>query len=110
MENATLLRMNPIKVISKEQRNIFEGNLEIKKTDIFSIISGDFVDIVDGRNIPYYYGLKEAVLFMTKIPEVTRYILDPLVHYPVNDELAYELWKGGARINFFEKCTYIIVD
>ncbi len=32
-ENAALLRKNPIKVISKEQRDVMERNFEIKKTE-----------------------------------------------------------------------------
>ncbi len=47
---------------------------------------------------------------MTKVPEVTRYILSALADYQVNDEIAYELWKGGARVDFYKGVTLIIVE
>ncbi|MFV0476162.1 MAG: hypothetical protein ACK5MQ_18450 [Pikeienuella sp.] len=46
---------------------------------------------------------------MTKFPPVTRYILNALVSYPVDDEAYYELWKGGGDIGFCEDKILIIL-
>ena len=54
-------------------------------------------------------GLEEAALFMTKVPPVTRYILDAIVDYPVDDEAYYELWRGGGRIEFCEDKTLVVL-
>ncbi len=46
---------------------------------------------------------------MTKYPAVTRYILSAIVKYPVDDEAYFELWKGGADIEFCEDRILIIL-
>lgn len=108
--HARTIRDNTVEIVYEADIDIEKERFSLGDSDVFWIISDDFADVAATRGIPYFYGLKEAVLFMTKVPEVTRYILNALVDYPVNDEIAYELWKGGARVDFYRGKTLIVVE
>ncbi|SIS90680.1 hypothetical protein [Paracoccus saliphilus] len=58
----------------------------------------------------YLLGLFQAVLFMTKIPVVTRYIMQPVVKFPLNEADGYATWIGGAAIAFGDRGNFLLVE
>ncbi|RVV96499.1 hypothetical protein EKE94_18425 [Mesobaculum littorinae] len=58
----------------------------------------------------YLMGLFQAVLFMTKIPVVTRYIMQPVVEFPLNEVDGYAAWIGGAAIAFGDGDNFLLVE
>ena len=107
-EQASLILHNPIEFISESDFKKKEAARELRFLNTAMDLSNDFIDLTEDEP-KYMYGLKEAVLFMTKFPAITRYILSAIVKYPVDDEAYYELWKGGADIEFCEDKTLIIL-
>jgi len=107
-EQAARILHNPIEFISESDFMKKEATRELRFLNAAMDLSRDFNKWKDNRP-SCYKGLKEAVLFMTKIPEVTRYILSAIVKYPVDDEAYYELWRGGAGIEFCEDKTLVIL-
>jgi len=102
-------RFNPIEFVSESKVvSDFDANT-LGLNEALDFVGDEFVD-AKPKSMTFLRGLSEAVLFMTKVPEVTRYILGAMVEFPVDDEAAYELWKGGARVDFGDEKTYIILS
>lgn len=105
---AKQVEFNQFEYIKRSQWKRSDPNNPLLLNDVFDFIGDEFSRALIAVG-DYMFGLDEAVLFMTKVPEVTRFVLGALVDFPVDDEAAYELWKGGARIDFGEEKTYIIL-
>ena len=107
-EQAAFILNAPVEFISESEFKKKGTAKELLFINTSMDISDDFIDFTD--EFPdYLLGLEEAVLFMTKSPAVTRYILSAIVKYPVDDEAYYELWKGGGDIEFCEDKTLVII-
>jgi hypothetical protein len=51
---------------------------------------------------PGRYCLDEAVHFLTKSFEITRYLLEDVVEFPLKGRAHYELWRAGGDVAFFK--------
>ncbi|KZK78890.1 hypothetical protein PsAD46_04508 [Pseudovibrio sp. Ad46] len=65
--------------------------------DEMSNYFGDYLD-QDER----FYGVEEAILHLTMSPEITRYLMQELVGFPVDHTPFYKLWVGGGNVAFME--------
>lgn len=108
VEQAHFIRNAPIEFVRKSSFEAREKTGQLFFVNASMDIQDDFVDFTS-HSRPYFMGLEEAALFMTKVPPVTRYILDAIVDYPVDDEAYYELWRGGGRIEFCEDKTLVVL-
>lgn len=70
-------------------------------------ISQDYI-FYTSKHPKWIRGLFEAVYTLTNIPEVTRSLLSPIAKYPLNDEIAFNLWMRGHRMDFCEDRTLLI--
>ncbi len=107
-EQAARILKAPIEFISESDFKRKKAAKELRILNAAWELRNNFIDFTDGWP-DYMYGLDEAVLFMTKYPAITRYILSAIVKYPVDDEAYFELWKGGADIEFCEDKTLVIL-
>lgn len=105
---ADLIAANPIVEISM---TAYRAG---KKAGNFGFLQATWT--IDDNYIDYMYehprwirGLREAVYMMITIPEVTRYLLEPIVKFPLDDKLAADLWIHGHRVDFCKDRTLLIV-
>lgn len=81
---------------------------ELRLLNATMTISDDFVDF-KAKFPEWIDGLYEALYMMTTFPEITRYLLWPMLRYPLDDTPAAEIWLMGHRIDFCEDRTLLIV-
>lgn len=58
----------------------------------------------------YMISLKEAVLFLTKYPGVTRYIMQETAGFELNHISYYQLWRAGGDVYFFEDYSLLLCE
>lgn len=84
-----------------------DGCLGLNETG--EILEDEFISVL--KNGPHYLmSLFQAVLFMTKIPVVTRYIMRPIADFPLNEVDGYATWIGGAAIAFGDRKNFLLVE
>ncbi|ATG47259.1 hypothetical protein CEW89_06555 [Celeribacter ethanolicus] len=107
-DDASYIRKQPVKLISSDDYDAGYKAGALGLLDATMTIGDDAIDVASERP-KWIRGLREAVYMMTTIPEVTRYLLGPILRYPMNDEPAARLWLMGHRIDFTKDNTLLIV-
>ncbi|KIC39474.1 hypothetical protein [Leisingera sp. ANG-M7] len=108
-DEAVIIRKNPILKILKSQYKQYLKSGTLPFLEAMDTIGDDEIR-VSSKKPRWRLGLHEAVYMMTTVPEVTRYIMSPFLHYPLNDEPATKLWLMGYRVDFTEDSTLLIMD
>lgn len=83
-----------------------DGSLGLNETG--EVLDDEFTGAL--RRGPHYlFGLFQAVLFMTKVPVVTRYVMAPVVDFPLEETDGYQTWIGGAALTFGDRRAYLLL-
>lgn len=78
-------------------------------SEAISEVEFQFSDALDAGG-DHMFVLDEAVLFLTKYPAITRYIMEDVVKFPLKHESYYRLWKGGGDIYFFKNRVLLLCE
>ncbi|RVV97030.1 hypothetical protein EKE94_15305 [Mesobaculum littorinae] len=97
-----------VKEIAHDEYRRRRKQKELGLSNVTWDIDGDFVAPL--LALPRWSrGLYEATLAMTTIPEVTRFLLAPIVPYELDDRPAAELWLRGHRIDFTKDHDILLI-
>ncbi|MEL6586785.1 MAG: hypothetical protein AAFY65_15470 [Pseudomonadota bacterium] len=105
---AALIRDAPLEQIAQAEYKQLSAEGSLPLLDAPMGIAQDFIIATKGAP-KWIRGLYEAVYMMTTIPEVSRWLVSPVVTYPLDDAPAGELWLRGHRMDFCEDRTLLIV-
>lgn len=78
-------------------------------SEALSVIENRFIDELNSLG-SYMFALNEAVLFLTKYPGITRYIIESTIKFPLNHEPYYKLWRSGGDIYFFKERVLLLCE
>lgn len=106
--DAILVQANPISGIEHSDYQYLRSSSKLSLLNVSMTLEDDFIKYCAA--LPdWVWGLYEVIYMMTTIPEVTRYLLWPIVRYPLNDEPAMKLWLMGHRMDFCQDRSLLIV-
>ncbi|HRK42805.1 MAG TPA: hypothetical protein PLH11_07185 [Gemmobacter sp.] len=102
---SAIARSRVVEISSRDfQREKELGRLRVH--DVETMLGDDFIDCY--AEFPrWILGLREAVYMMTTFPAITRYLLWPIVKYPLDETPAAELWLMGHWVEFCEDRTLL---
>lgn len=106
-QEAGIIAANPITEISMDEYRIGKKTGNLCLLDAPMNIDFNHLDVMD-EYPKWLDGLREALYMMTTIPEVTRYLLSPIVKFPLDDGPAAALWLQGQRMDFCKDRTLLI--
>lgn len=106
-EPAQLLRSAPITVTSDEV-SFHQAQIDRKRhhSEAFDYLGDDFIDAylnIDDRMA----GVHTSVHMMTMSPNVTNYILNGIVNFPVSFRHGFDLYLGGGSATYYEDETIL---
>lgn len=104
---ATKVLENPLIEVSVADWKRSDPSNPLKLNNVFEILEDKALSYASGAG-DWLYGLEEAVRGMTTIPEVTRYIIQPISNFPLDDKIAYDLWLSAYRMDFGDEANYLI--
>lgn len=108
--NAQIIESNPIVEMSVVDYRSGKKAGSLNLLNIMMNIEFDYFDAMDDQP-SWIDGLYEAVYMMTTLPTVTRYLLSPILKFPIDDKAAASLWlNGGHRVDFCKDRTLLIID
>ncbi len=108
--DAKLIRNQPVVTIAADVYKARHRAGTLPLLDATMTIGDDVIDFTIDERPAWVRGLREAVYMMTTIPEVTRYLLSPILKYPLDDEPAAKLWLMVHRVDFTKENTLLIVE
>jgi|GEM_PF-2337320 len=105
---ASTIAANPIVEIDKSNYRTGKKMGSLNLLNVTWTIDDIYIDYIF-EHPSWMRGLREAVYMMTTVPEVTRYLLSPIINFPLDDGPAAELWLSGHRMDFCKDRTLLIV-
>ena len=106
--DAEVISSVPVEEILYDEYKDFKLSNSLPLLSVAMEMDFDVSDWYD--NFPeWIFGLDEAVLMMTTYPAITRYLMWPIIKYPMDDESYAELWLMGHTIEFCENKTLLVI-
>lgn len=106
-EEARLVDAAPIGSLPAEAFEEERGAGNLRLLEVLKEIENDFFDEMDAQP-GWIDGLYEALYAATNFPVITRYLIQPVMKYPLDESAYAEIWLGGDRVEFCETMTCVV--